>query len=132
MLDVDIEHVEAGGFGDLRDLDAAHQACRHRGRDLVARQLLLHSVTNDFFCLHNSLAWFLNAIAARVASMAEDGTILSSSAPTPIPRFPIRPNASRRKIDLQKLPDIRRIFLTRRPLPSAPILAITAAHATPN
>jgi hypothetical protein len=31
---------------------------------------------------------------------------------------------------VQKLPDIRRIFLTRRPLPSAPILAIPAAHAT--
>jgi hypothetical protein len=28
------------------------------------------------------------------------------------------------------VPDIRRIFLTRRPLPSAPILAIPAAHAT--
>src|ERR1700730_1969135 len=33
-------------------------------------------------------------------------------------------------LQVQKLPDIRRIFLTRRPLPSAPILAITAAHAT--
>jgi hypothetical protein len=41
----------------------------------------------------------------------------------------------RMKVDIivsgvQKLPDIRRIFLTRRPLPSAPILAIPAAHAT--
>jgi hypothetical protein len=46
-----------------------------------------------------------------------------------------RPSASSRRSrssrsSVQKLPDIRRIFLTRRPLPSAPILAITAAHAT--
>src|ERR1700730_15044664 len=89
MLDVDIKHVEAGGFGDLRDLDAAHQAHRHRGHDLVARQLLLHRVTNDFFCLHNSLAWFFNAIAVRVASMAEDGTKFKrANANSPFPDTP--------------------------------------------
>src|SRR6476660_3119620 len=102
MLDVDIEHVEAGGFGDLRDLDAAHQAHRHRGHDLVARQLLLHSVTNDFFCLHNSLAWFFNAIAPRVASMAEDGTKFKrANANSPFSRY-ARMEAVERSIFMEK------------------------------
>ena len=44
MLEIDIQHVEAGGAGDAGDLDAAHQAHRHRGDDLAARELLFHAV----------------------------------------------------------------------------------------
>ena len=63
-----------------------------------------------------------------------------STAPRLVPSFSAifaaeNPSASSQRnrssrSGVQKLPDIRRIFLMRRPLPSAPILAITAAHAT--
>ena len=52
MFQIDIDHVEAGGLGQLRDLDAARQADRHRRDDLVARQLLLDHVTHDFVRTH--------------------------------------------------------------------------------
>ena len=57
--------------------------------------------------------------------------VVPSFSPTFAPKDPPLPAAAA-AIPLQrpKLPDIRRIFLTRRPLPSAPILAIPAAHAT--
>jgi hypothetical protein len=54
MLDVDVEHVEAGRLGYLRNLDAAHQAYCHRRDDFVARQLVLHIVTNNIFGLHET------------------------------------------------------------------------------
>jgi hypothetical protein len=63
-----------------------------------------------------------------------------STAPRLVPSFSAifaaeRPSASSRRSrssrsGVQKLPDIRRIFLMRHPFPSAPILAIPAAHAT--
>ena len=56
MLHVDIEHVEASGLCDLGYLDATHQTHRHRGDDLVACQLLLHSVTDNIFGLHNCIS----------------------------------------------------------------------------
>ena len=52
MLQIDIDHVEAGGLGQPRDLDAAREADRHRGDDLVARQLFLDDVTHDFIRPH--------------------------------------------------------------------------------
>jgi hypothetical protein len=52
MLQIDIDHVEARGLGQPRDLDAAHQADRHRGDDLVARQFLLDEVTHHFIRTH--------------------------------------------------------------------------------
>ncbi len=47
MLHVHIEAVEARGFGDPRDLDAADEPHRHRGHDLVAGELFLHMVAQD-------------------------------------------------------------------------------------
>ena len=44
VLDVDIERVEARGRGDLRDLDLAHEAHRHRRHHLVPLELLLDAV----------------------------------------------------------------------------------------
>jgi hypothetical protein len=55
MLEVDIEHVEAGGLGEPRDLHAARQPHRHRGDQLVAREFLLDHVAHDFACFHEAL-----------------------------------------------------------------------------
>src|SRR5437867_8495641 len=48
MLDVDVDGIEAGGLGDARDLDRAHQAHGHRRHDLAARELVLYVVAHDF------------------------------------------------------------------------------------
>ena len=57
MLHIDIEAVEAGGLGDARDLDAAHEPHRHRGDDLAARELLLDVVAQDvrLICRHGAI-----------------------------------------------------------------------------
>ena len=48
VLHVDIERVESGGFRDLRDLHRANQADDHRCHDLIARQLVLDGVAQEF------------------------------------------------------------------------------------
>src|SRR5215831_12611661 len=48
MLEIDIDHVEAGGLGEPRDLHTAREADRHRGDDFIALQLFLDHVTHYF------------------------------------------------------------------------------------
>ena len=47
VLHIHIQRVEAGGLGDLRDLDRAAQADGHRGDDLAARQFLFCVVAQN-------------------------------------------------------------------------------------
>jgi len=44
VLEVDVDRIEAGGLGDAHDLDARHQAHRHRRGDLAARELVLQRI----------------------------------------------------------------------------------------
>jgi hypothetical protein len=47
VLDIDVKRIEAGGFGDARDLDAAHQAHGHGSDDFVAREFFLDVVAQE-------------------------------------------------------------------------------------
>ena len=57
MLQVDVEHVEARGLGDPRDLDAPGQPHGHRDRDLAARQHVLDVVPQNVAGGHGVPRW---------------------------------------------------------------------------
>jgi hypothetical protein len=97
MLDVDIEHVEAGGFGCAISMLRTKRTVIEATISLRASFSFTVLRTISFACIIHSHGFLTLSLRVwrRWPRME-----LSSSAPTPIPRFPIRPNGSRRKIDL--------------------------------
>jgi hypothetical protein len=47
LLDIDEDHIEAGGLRDPCYLDAAHKAHSHRGHHLAPLELFFHVVAHD-------------------------------------------------------------------------------------
>src|SRR6185295_8811311 len=57
MLQVDVEHIEAGGPGDACDLDGPRKPHRHGCHDLATGELFLHRILQDVARRHGILGW---------------------------------------------------------------------------
>jgi hypothetical protein len=114
-------------------IDSARNLLLHSGDHRVSTRLLLSCV------LHFARAFSLSYILGIGKRSAAQAMHRPSTAPRVVPSF--SPTRSRKTLRFQppqpsasKAPDIRRIFFTRRPLPSAllAILRFTQPPSTPN
>src|SRR5262249_19277109 len=92
VLDIYIECVEAGRFGDAGDLHVAHQPYRHRGHHLATRELVADPVAQDVADLfgharppcyrgpHALAPSFLNLRPSRTAEQSSASTKTASIA----------------------------------------------------
>src|SRR6266478_9135489 len=70
MLHIDVESIEAGGMGDVRDLDAADEPHRHGRNHLVARELLLDVVAQNIAWAHLRPPYSLVSLTAVARDLA--------------------------------------------------------------